>query len=141
MGSGTVVAPASEQQEASAEAKNWGKQWGIEEGKEYEEVQWPVDLGELPQAVVASAVVNAAVTFPVDTGLGWDGLHPRALVRLSDATFKWLAAVMHQAEVSGNWDAAVHLIIIVLLPKPDGGRRPMDYCPFCRGFGCEFVVS
>ena len=34
----------------------------------------------------AALARQALATFPSDTGLGWDGIHPRALLRVDDAT-------------------------------------------------------
>ena len=32
-------------------------------------------------------------------------------------------------ELQGDWPAVVEFVIIVLLPKPDGGRRPIGLFP------------
>ena len=62
-------------------------------------------------------------------GLGCDNLEPRALARLSDAALTALAATLHVCEAVGRWDAASFLVRIVLLPKTDGGLRPIDLFP------------
>ena len=128
-GSARVLAPAEAQQEANEEAKAWHKQWGSELGA-YDEVQWPADLGSLPPMLFIEAILQAANTFPAETGLGWDGLHPRVLNRVSTATLKWLAAILHWAEKHGRWQEAVEMVVIVLLPKPDGGFRPIGLLPW-----------
>ena len=57
----------------------------------------------------------------METGLGWDRLHPRALDRISQGTLLWLCAALHNAERTGEWPAAAELILIALLPKAEGG--------------------
>ena len=80
--------------------------------------------------LLADALLAAANTFPTDTGLGWDRLHPRALNRLSRGLLLWICAVLHQAEISGNWPKAAELVLIALLPKTDGGYRAIGLLPF-----------
>ncbi len=69
-------------------------------------------------------------SFPGDTALGWDSLHPRAILRLGDHALVALLRILLVAEFLGEWPAAVAMIVIVLLPKPDGGRRPIGLLPF-----------
>ena len=73
-------------------------------------------MGDAPPDLWSDAVLEAAMTFPVDTGLGWDGIHPRCLNRLSKELLDWLVLILRQAERSGRWQEAVQLIIIVLRP-------------------------
>ena len=35
--------------------------------------------------------------------LGWDALHPRALLRLPDGLLRWLVAILTVAERTGEW--------------------------------------
>ena len=122
------LSPAEAQQEANQAAKDWGRQWGCERD-DIEDTKWPDDLGEAPPQLWVEAVLDAAMTFPVDTGLGWDGVHPRCLGRLSSELLDWLVLILRHAEKTGEWQAAVELIIIVLLPKSDGGFRPIGLLP------------
>ncbi len=82
-------------------------------------------MGDAPPDLWLGAVLEVAMTFPVDTGLGWDGIHPRCLNRLSKELLAWLVLILKRSEKSGRRQEAVELIIIVLLPKPDGGFRPI----------------
>ncbi|HUU60977.1 MAG TPA: reverse transcriptase domain-containing protein, partial [Acidimicrobiia bacterium] len=75
------------------------------------------------------AVDRACRSFACGTGLGWDALHPRALLRCSDDLISLLIQIMLLCEASGEWPAAVALVVIVLLPKPDGGFRPIGLLP------------
>ncbi len=90
---------------------------------------WPDDLGVIPPMILVDALLAAANTFPKDTGLGWDRLHPRALNRVSHGVLLWLCAVLHQAETNGKWPEAAELVLIALLPKTDGGYRAIGLLP------------
>lgn len=79
---------------------------------------------------MVDAITQAAMTFPVGTGLGWDGIHPRAICRLSQATLEWLAKVMYHCETTGRWPELIDVDVIALLPKSDGGLRPIGLMPF-----------
>ena len=74
-----------------------------------------------PAKLMVEAICQAAMTFPVGIGLGWDGIHPRAICRLSQYTLEWLARVLYYCETTGKWPALIDVVIIALLPKSDGG--------------------
>lgn len=76
-----------------------------------------------------TALRDAGVAFPAGTGLGWDDLHPRALLRLPNDVLEALLRVLHACESQGRWPKAVASVIIALLPKPDGGRHPIGFFP------------
>ena len=69
------------------------------------------------------------MTFPSGSGLGWDGIHPKALDRLDDATIQLLIDLLGICERLGKWPMAIQLVIVVLLPKTDGGWRPIGLLP------------
>ena len=48
---------------------------------------------ELPEMMV-DELREACLTFPTETGLGWDLWHPRVLLRLSHATMLLLVSVL-----------------------------------------------
>lgn len=114
--------PLCDQAAVELEADAWGLQW--DEGASYS-VQ--VDTTQLPApaALQVAMVRRAATSFPAHTGLGADNIAPRAVARLSDRLLEWLIMIFHAAERLGTWPAALRLVVIVLLPKPDGGRRPI----------------
>ena len=85
--------------------------------------------------IIVQALLAAANTFPRETGLGWDRLHPRTLVRLSHGTLLWLCAVLHNAERTGRWAEAAELVLIALLPKAEGGYRAIGRFPSYLGCG------
>ncbi len=72
---------------------------------------------------------RAASTFPAATGLGWDKLHPRAILRCSAEAVMALVRILIVAEMLGKWPGAVGCVVICLLPKPDGGWRPISLLP------------
>ena len=69
------------------------------------------------------------MTFLAHTGLGGDNVSPRAFARLSDSLLQWLCLLFAAAERFGCWPLLLRLVVIVLLPKPDGGRRPIGLFP------------
>ena len=68
-----------------------------------EEIGRPSDMGPPPAKLMVEAICQAAMTFPVGTGLGWDGIHPRAICRLNKPTLEWLADVLYYCETTGIW--------------------------------------
>ena len=71
----------------------------------------------------------AAKSFAADTGVGIDNIAPRALERLSDEALQALASVLNACELNGNWGQCNALVLTVLLPKADGGLRPVGLLP------------
>ena len=65
------------------------------------------------------------MSFPIDTGLGAENIAPRALARLSDDPFVSLIQIFHTVEEIGEWPEASNPVMIVVLPKTDGGTRPI----------------
>ena len=94
-----------------------------------EDLQWPSDMGEDLPAILVEEPLEAARTFPVETGLGWDQWHPMVITRLSHSTLLLLVTILMQCEQTGDWPAGVALVLIALLPKPDGGFRPIGLLP------------
>ena len=89
------------QAEANDQAEAWAEQWASKI-KRLEEIEWPKDMGAPPVKLMVPAIIQAAMTFPIGTGLGWDGIHPRAICRLSQPTLVWLARVLYHCESLGN---------------------------------------
>jgi len=56
-------------------------------------------------------------------------MHPKSLLRCSDALLLRLVAIMMAAERLGAWPSTIGVIMIILLPKPDGGLRPIGLFP------------
>ena len=119
--------PATAQQEADDEAENWSGHWGA--GTKCEELKWPEDMGDELSELVAEELKEACRTFPKDTGLGWDQWHPRVIERLSDHTLNMLVVILLECERTGVWPSGAALVLIALLPKADGGFRPIGLLP------------
>ena len=94
-------------------------------------------MGIAPVKLMAPALTQAAMTFPIGTGLEWGGVHPRVICRLSESTLEWLAKVLYHCEITGEWPEAVDIVIIALLPKSDGGLRPIGLVPFLVRICCR----
>ena len=48
---------------------------------------------------------------------------------MSDDVLMFLCRLLMVVEAFGNWSTLMHLVLIALLPKPDGGRRPIGLLP------------
>lgn len=118
-----VTGPLGEQQEVDAETDGWAKLWLAKDVLELP-ADWDDNRDALP-TMTSGDLRRAALTFPADTGKGVDNVSPRAFARLSDEVLHYLALVLMCAERLGGWPAVCCFIMVVLLPKPDGGRRPI----------------
>ena len=89
---------------------------------------WPEETEPIPSLTLR--LFNAALfSFANSTGLGWDGVRPRALLRLPDVIlYRWIAFLL-KCERSGIWPVQVGIVVVLLLPKPDGGFRPIGLLP------------
>ena len=114
----TVLSP---QAEVEAEANRWAAEWN--EGAMYA-APFP-HITECPPTLIVQAILLAAATFAPLTGLGADNVSPRAYRRLTDQALLALAHILRACEMKGTWPSSIFAVLIVLLPKPDGGRRPI----------------
>ena len=121
------TSPMGAQREADEQREAWGQQWAT--GQTRTEPCWPANLAATAPPITIKFFKEACLTFPPNTGLGWDGIHPRALTRLSDRLIHTLIMILLGAEMLGSWPELVGWVIVVLLPKPDGGRRPIGLIP------------
>ena len=90
------------QSEANGQANAWAEQWGSKMEK-HEAIKWPTHMGPMPPRLMAHAHLSAAMTFPVGTGLAWDGIPPLAICRLSNEALELLAEVIHHCEITWIW--------------------------------------
>ena len=125
--SGPVVAPLGSQQLVDLEAVEWSQQWAVDDPPP--PPAWPPDLGPPPPTPTLFQLRQALLTFAAGVGLGWDGMHPRALLRMPDSVLLALIRVFLWAEELGRWPSGVAVVIVALLPKPDGGHRPIGLFP------------
>ncbi len=118
--------PLSDQADVEQEANSWASLW--DEGKKYNAVVQPGGTPP-PEALVVGTVIAAALRLPIHTGLGSDNSSPRAFTRLPRPTIEALCRLLMAVEVLGRWPQLLQLVLIALLPKPDGGRRPIGLFP------------
>ena len=109
-------------------AEGWASEWG--ETLTMPACQWPVDLGPPPSLLDLHELKAALRSFPTQLGLGWDQIHPRALLRLEDSKLVALLRVIFLCECGGRWPGLSSDVIVALLPKPSGGRRPIGLFPW-----------
>ena len=118
--------PLCDQADVEAEANSWAGLW--KEGEAYDAACQPFGTAPLPP-IRPSDLRLAALSFPIGTGLGADNTAPRAVARLSDKLLRDLCIILIAVELLGSWPAIVKWVLIVLLPKTDGGRRPIGLFP------------
>ena len=123
----TILAPRSDQAEVDAIAKTWAKLWQTD--KQYTLPDFSGADEEALEPLTVDDLLRAAATFPVTTGLGVDNFSPRAVLRLPRPLLQQLADLLNKGEQLGQWDEALELVIIVLLPKGDGSHRPIGLFP------------
>ena len=107
--------PRSAQQSIDAEAGSWAEQWAST--RTMPECIWPSDLGPPPALLELALLRRELATFPAHLGLGWDGLHPRALLRLPDVVLQAVLRLLFLCECHGRWPSLSTLVVIALLPK------------------------
>ena len=78
---------------------------------------------------MVNELLEASLTFPDETGLGWDRWHPKVLGRITKPLDKQLASILRQCEKDGAWPEDIDLVLIALLPKGDGDYRPIGLVP------------
>jgi len=118
--------PLSDQADVDVEADGWATLWN--EGQDYRGGICPHDAPAL-DPLLPWALRRSAASFPVGTGVGAENIAPRAILRLSDELVKALCAILMATELLGQWPAVISMVLVVLLPKTDGGRRPIGLFP------------
>ena len=128
------VAPACDQVAVEKEAAAWSELWRSQNdysdpflNEEYKE-RARKEADDLPRLSVQD-IRLAAKSFPIHTGLGIDNVSPRAFDRLSDEALQAIINVLHECERSGLWGECNTGVLTVMLPKPDGGVRPIGLLP------------
>lgn len=123
----TCASPLSEQGALDKEAEGWGQNWAVD--APYQQPVFPPHLLDQCQPLTLWAFDRAAASFPARTGLGGDNFAPRAVLRLPEEARCAPISILLAAEALGVWSAALNLVLIVLLPKSDGGLRPIGLFP------------
>ena len=99
------------------------------------ECEWPRNLGSLPPQLEVYLLREVLASFASGLGLGWDAIHPRALLRLGDATLQAILRLLFLCEVSGQWPSRTAAVIVALLPKTSPGLRPIGLFPLWPKMG------
>ena len=118
--------PLGAQHLANAELADWGIQWAV--GSNHDKLDWP-DITEPLPPISLKKFRDALFSFPAGTGLGWDALHPRAMLRLPDELLRRWIDLFEECEAAGSWPEQIGVVIVVLIPKPEGGFRPIGLLP------------
>ena len=84
---------------------------------------WPHELPTVTE------VRDCARAFKARTALGADWLRPRDLYLLSDAALELYIQIFGLALAMNEIPAVWALLLVALLPKPDGGDRPIGLFP------------
>lgn len=122
-----AAVPLNLQQAVDQEAVTWADIW--QRGLAGQGPKLPNDLGASMLDIALCKFRSACMAFPCGEGLGLDKMHLRAIVRCSDLVIRAFIALLALAETSGHWHDAVGVILVFLLPRSDGGRRPIDVFP------------
>ena len=115
-------APLAGQEAAEAALQEWAAIWRAGEFG-------PADTAELEARplppLTGSRLREVAKQFKKRTALGADSWHPRAFAALSEGLLDALAALFTAMERTGTGPSAIRLLMMVFLPKPTGGHRPI----------------
>jgi len=114
--------PLCDQAHIDQTAGGWATPW--QEKDMYIEPKFEVDAPQFKQ-LLPWAILRACESSPLNTGLGGDNISPRAFLRLSSEALEALAVLFMLFESICTWEDVFELVMIVLLPKSDGGRRPI----------------
>lgn len=118
----------SAQEEVDLQADSWAMQWGANSAHPVFDWSHLEKQSRLPNMTI-DIVRAGARTFPARTGLGWDKAHPRSLLVLPDEPLVALIRILIIVECLGLWPTGIGVVIIFLIPKSDGGRRPIGLMP------------
>jgi ribonuclease HI len=103
---------------ASAPWRNLSEGWE-------EELTWAAPL----PVIDGAQILEAAKKFKTKTGLGSDSLCPIWVTWLSAPLLDAIACLLMNLERLGIWPQQVQQILVALIPKADGGRRPIGLLP------------
>ena len=121
-----VGVPGSVNQELQSQVYAWQGEWACRsDSAAMPAAEWPRDMGPPPEALQLEHFKRALLSFPAQLGLGWDKIHPRAIARLEDSILAAILRILQACEGLGDWPLRISMVIIVLLPKPAGGWRPI----------------
>ena len=115
------------------EGEKWAKLWLAEPGVLQEaEAPW---LGKIKAAarhqplrkLTPTEIRAVSYTFPVRTSQQVDGFHPRHFAYLTDEALRYISELFYLWEKFWIWPTALSFMVVTLLPRPDGGWRPIAF--------------
>ena len=121
-----MMAPLWDQGNDETQAEGWAELW--QTTHQYTQPAFRI-TSEFFTDLMPMAILDAAMSFPADTGLGHNNASPRAFARLSWDALAALTALFLAFERYGDWADVLNLVLIVLLPKGDGAYRPIGLFP------------
>ena len=80
-------------------------------------------------ALQVEAFRLSAMSFPIGSGLGGANVSPRAVARLSIELLSWLCILFTATKRLGHRPALMQIVLVALIPKPDGRGRPIMFFP------------
>ena len=92
--------------------------------------EWPSDLGPIPPLLERDAFKRAIATFPCGLGLGWDDIHPRALLRLGNVVLLTILRLLFLCECLGVWPELSSCVVMAMLPKSSSGIGCIGHFPW-----------
>ena len=125
----TFLAP---QEHADQTAAQWHKYWGVGEKDDVADVDWHTLVAgtSLPDPTI-DELRHVGRTYSAFTSLGRDDLPPRHVCSASDDCLRTFIALIRAMFRLACVPTSLALLIIVLLPKPDGGNRPIGIFATC----------
>jgi len=122
--------PLCDQAHVDGTGEEWATLW--QEQDMYIEPKFEIEESQYRQ-LLPWGICRACESFPLNTGLGGDNMSPRAVLSLSAEAIEALAVLFMLFESLGTWTDVLEFVMIVLLPKSDGGRRPIGlFCTTVR---------
>ena len=79
--------------------------------------------------ITALEIEEVARPFTEETSVGCDHFPPRQIASASSPLRSAIAQFLNAVERTGNWPEDLAVALIHLIPKPDGGRRPIGVQP------------
>ncbi|CAK0897978.1 unnamed protein product, partial [Prorocentrum cordatum] len=118
--------PAAPQAAVDQELHDWSKVWTTGSG-------FPKPWRGLQQVAVTPPsphhLRGLAQRFRAKTGIGVDGWQPKLWAYLTDGTLSVLASLLAWCQQLGRWPSQVHLLLVFIIGKLDGGGRPIILLP------------
>ena len=96
--------------------------WWDEKGTDESLDNMPVV--DVPKLISCDTLRAVSASFKTQTSC-IDGMHPKHLSGTSESTLKGLALLFRCFEVQGQWPIAEQAVLTALIPKSDGGFRPI----------------